>query len=163
VFAYVLAYLTLSLMLLGLTGSTLHLLFRSGQTDRRLFQHLARIRDVERQLREDVRQVGGIEFTDDELVVSRNSATVTWSLADNKAVREVFRDGERHALMSVSFRRGTQLTFVPQSESLFALRIIPSAPASTTYVKQEPTRMNTPLHAVEIQLAQFATAVSGTQ
>ncbi len=163
VFAYVMAYLTLSLMLLGLTGSTLHLLFRSSQTDRQLFQHLARVCDVEQQLREDVRQVGDIQFTDDELVIRSRSATVNWSLADNKAVREVLEEGRRRAVMSVTFRRGTQLAFVPQSESLFALRITPAAPALTADTKTKPTRQNTPLRAIDILLPQFATSVSNPQ
>ena len=152
VFAYVMIYVTLSLMLLGLLGTTLHLLFRSSETDRRLFHDLARIRDVERQLRADVEGATDVQFSDDQLVFDSRATTVTWTNNINRTTREVLRGGVRDALTTVTFRRGTRLAFVAESKSLFALRITPPAPASNPEIKN-PTRINTPLRAVEILLA----------
>jgi len=152
IFAYVMAYMTLSMLLLGLTGTTLHLLMRTSQTDQRLFRDLSRIADVESAIRQDARQADQIRITDTEAVFSVNSGTVIWTITDNRITREETHDKTRAALMSVVFRHTTELAFITQSESLFALRIIPPAPAATSASKKTSTTSNTVLRPVEILL-----------
>jgi len=152
VFAYVMAYVTLSMLLLGLTGTTLHLIMRSSQTDQRLFQDLSRIRDVESAIREDAVLADQIQIEDNIATLSTASRVVTWTVSDNRITREETTGDTRDALMRVIFRRATELSFITQSDSLFALRITPPAPAATSERNNTSTKTNTPLRAVEIVL-----------
>ena len=152
VFAYVMAYMTLSMLLLGLTGTTLHLIMRSSQTDQRLFEDLSRISDVESALREDAVLADQIQIEDNLATLSTVSHVVTWTVNDNRITREETNGDTRDALMQVIFRRATELSFITQSDSLFALRITPPAPAATSERNNTSTRTNTPLRSVEIVL-----------
>jgi len=147
--AYAMTYITLTLMLLGLTGTTLHLVLQTSQNDQRLFQNLARIRDVELAIREDARQADHIRISDDEAEFTIDSDTVVWKVTGHRIVREQFQGDNRSALMTAVFRRATQLEFVTQSELLFALRI---TPATTLAHRKTSALPNAPVHPVEILL-----------
>jgi len=157
VFAYMMTYMTLSMLLLGLTGTTLHLVMRSSQTDQRLFQDLSRINDVESAIREDAGQADQIQIEEDKATLSTGSRTVTWTVTDNRITREETHGDTRNALARVVFRRATELAFITQSDTLFALRITPPAPAAILDSKNISTKVNTPLRAVEIVLPRPAT------
>ena len=80
VFGYALAYMTLTILLLGLTGTMLHVLLRSAETDQRLFRDLASVQEAEQPLRDDVGRATRLEVGADNVAMAVNGETASWEI-----------------------------------------------------------------------------------
>lgn len=129
-FAYAMAYMTLSLLLLGLMGSTLHLLMRSSRTDERVFLDLSRVRNLETSLRDDADRSSAVEVTSNRAAFSTSDGASTWTIDRHTITRQHMVQGNRVAVDSIRFRTGTTLEFIPKPPALFSVRITPPTPGT---------------------------------
>lgn len=129
VFAYAMTYVTLSLLLLGLMGTMLHLVLRSSETDRQLVRDLARVRDAEQALRADARRAAQVEIQEQQASFADAETVATWTIDRHLLNQQVVQDGRRDRQKTIRFRRGTLLSFVSRSEQLIALRVTSPAAA----------------------------------
>lgn len=152
VFAYVMAYLSLTLLLLGLTGTMLHVVLKTSATDQRLFRDLARLRDAERALRDDAESARQVQLEARHAVFEASETRSVWTIDRHLLQREVLQDGQRKAVMNVRFRPGTLLSFKHQSDGLLALSVtLPAATLTTSDRRDEPAAVQ-PSRTVEILL-----------
>lgn len=150
-FAYAMAYMTLSLLLLGLMGTTLHLLMRSSRTDERIFLDLARVRALETGLRDDVSLSTAVEFSSDSATFSTTDGASIWTIDRHTITRERTREGNRASASNIRFRTGTTVEFVEQSPTLFSVRITPPTPGTISRQQQSPDS-GTAFNSIEVLL-----------
>jgi|GEM_PF-2686177 len=143
-FAYVMAYMTLSAMLLGLSGSVLHSILRTSDTDRRMFREIHVTEAAAEVLRDDGGRCVVAKLTDNGLVMElADSQGVAWTAEQHQLLREVVQSGQIQSRGQFRFQPGTELTFRKESERLYVLRItappvgyLPTASAKTDGVRK---------------------------
>ncbi len=162
VFAYAIAYMTLSLLLLGLAGSMLHVLLRSADTNRRLLSDLSALRGAERLLRRDAEAAASVDLQAERATVTTSAGTAVWTIDRATLNRELLSNGQRIELQTIRFRRGTALSFSQKTDQLFALGIDTLPPGTPVPPRDVTTTSNTPSQSVEILLRRPRPADSDT-
>lgn len=142
-FAYVMAYMTLSAMLLALSGSTLHSILQTADADQETFRQIHVTEAAACELRDDGRRCAVAELNDDDLTLQfSGSNSVVWNVDDYRLRREETQAGQLRSQDLFRFQPGTEMTFRRESNGLFVLRITypPLAHLQTAAVKSEGAR-----------------------
>jgi len=123
-FAYVMAYMTLAAMLLSLSGSTLHSILQTSETDRKMFREIHVAEDTAAELRGDSRRCVSSKLTGNDLLVEfPDAAQAVWTVDKHQLLREFNQSGKLQSRSQLRFQPGTQLTFRQETERLVVLRI----------------------------------------
>jgi hypothetical protein len=123
-FAYVMAYMTLSTMLLALSGSTLHSIMRMSDVDRKMFREIHIAEDVAAELREDGARCVVAQLAGNRLVIQfPDASSAAWTVKKHQLLREVVQSGQVQSRGQFRFQPGTELTFRQESDRLVILRI----------------------------------------
>ncbi len=142
-FAYVMAYMTLSAMLLALSGSTLHSILQTADADQKTFREIHVTEAAAVELRDDGRRCAVAELNDDDLTLEfPDSISVVWTVDDHQLRREETQAGQLRSQDLFRFQPGTEMTFRRESNGLFVFRVTfpPLAHLQTASAKSEGAR-----------------------
>ena len=135
---WTMTYVTLTTLLLALSGTTLQMVFNTLRLDQTSANDLKSLRDLDVALRRDADVASEIRVTDSSLEFN-GDARVVWSIDRHQIIRSESHAGTPESHGVRRFRQGTQFRLADNGDSFVSLKMFPPLPGRPVSVSADRT------------------------